>query len=160
MSEDKSIVVYRDVPDFPGYVAGTDGSVWSERNNAGKVSGEWKRLRPLISRKGYLLVTLRRNAKSFLMSIHKIVLLSFVGPRPDGMQCRHYPDRDPANNAIVNIAWGTRQQNEQDKADHQRLLLSRPVGRDKATGRFITRDDELSRAQQFGRELSPSPTRS
>lgn len=155
MSEVKSIVVYRDVPEFPGYMAGTDGSVWSERSNAGKLTGEWRQLRPLVNRKGYLLVTLRRSAKSFLMSIHKIVLLSFLGPRPEGMQCRHYPDRDPANNAIVNIAWGTRRQNDQDKAQHQKLLLSRPVAHDNKTGRFITRDAELSRAQLSALESSP-----
>jgi len=33
--------------------------------------------------------------------------------RPDGMECRHL-DGNPTNNALSNLAWGTRQQNIMD----------------------------------------------
>ena len=32
------------------------------------------------------------------------------------MECRHFPDRDPANNKLCNLSWGTRLQNVRDKA--------------------------------------------
>lgn len=158
MSEAKSIVKYRRIKGFPGYRVGDDGSVWSQLKviALGRPLGfvsvlgkEWIKLRHLIARKGYRQVTLRRDGESFQRAVHRLVLEAFIGLRPAGKECRHFPDRDPANNALANIAWGTRQQNEQDKAHHQKLRLSRPVARDKKTGRFITRDDELFQAQQF-----------
>ncbi len=48
------------------------------------------------------------------MKVHRLVLLAFVGPRPDGMECLHGPDPTKSNNAITNIRWGTRQENERE----------------------------------------------
>jgi hypothetical protein len=36
---------YRPVPGFPGYVIGSDGSVWSSRQNGRFRQGRWRRLR-------------------------------------------------------------------------------------------------------------------
>jgi hypothetical protein len=46
--------------------------------------------------------------------IHRLVLEAFVGPCPEGMECRHHPDRDPANNRLENLRWGTRTENVAD----------------------------------------------
>lgn len=53
--------------------------------------------------------------KGKVVRVHTLILLAFVGPPPDGMECRHFPDRDPTNNKIENLSWGTRQQNVDDK---------------------------------------------
>lgn len=47
--------------------------------------------------------------------LHRLVLEAFVGPCPEGMECRHYPDRDVTNNCVWNLRWGTRQENAEDK---------------------------------------------
>src|SRR5689334_9152154 len=128
MSEANSTVVYKDVPGFPGYRAGSDGSVWSRWKLValGRPNGfmsilgyTWVKLRPQVGRKGYLLLTLRRNRKSYGRWVHRIILEAFVGPRPPKHEACHFPDRNPANNAISNLAWGTRKQNELDKAIHR-----------------------------------------
>lgn len=50
--------------------------------------------------------------------VHRLVLEAFVGPCPPGMECRHFPDRDPGNNRLDNLQWGTHQENEEDKETH------------------------------------------
>lgn len=49
--------------------------------------------------------------------MHILVLTTFVGPCPSGMECRHI-DGNPANNHKDNLAWGTRSENSQDKLLH------------------------------------------
>ena len=49
--------------------------------------------------------------------VHHLVLESFVGPRPEGMICRHL-DGDPSNNKVENLAWGTYKENTADMNTH------------------------------------------
>lgn len=67
---------------------------------------------------GHLSIRLSRNmgGKGFL--IHRLVLLAFVGPCPDGMEACHYPDQNPANNRLENLRWDTRAGNEKDKIEN------------------------------------------
>jgi hypothetical protein len=34
------------------------------------------------------------------------------------MEARHFPDRDPSNNAVTNLSWATRKANFADKQIH------------------------------------------
>jgi len=43
--------------------------------------------------------------------------MAFVGPCPEGMECRHL-DGNPGNNNLENLAWGTREENMKDRVDH------------------------------------------
>jgi hypothetical protein len=56
------------------------------------------------------------SRKRFL--VHRLVLLAFVGPCPEGMECRHFPDRDVTNNNLDNLQWGTKEENAADKVIH------------------------------------------
>jgi hypothetical protein len=47
--------------------------------------------------------------------VHRLVLEAFVGPRPEGMEARHFPDHSHANNRLDNLSWGTKKQNAADK---------------------------------------------
>ena len=118
MSEVNSTVSYRDILGFPGYRVGDDGSVWSCRTFAGTIGSTWHRLTPRIDKDGYLVVTPCRNSKSFLKRVHHLVLEAFVGPRPTGKIARHFPDRNPANNAISNLQWATHKENQADRVIH------------------------------------------
>lgn len=59
---------------------------------------------------GYLYVGLGQNGKRL---VHRLVLESFVGPCPDGMECCHN-DGDRTNNRVDNLRWDTRYGNCQD----------------------------------------------
>lgn len=127
MSEVISTVEYRPIQGFQGYYIGNDGSVWSTRIMRGYIdgviaAGPWKRCslhrRPYGNR--YAMVCLRAipGGRVSCRYVHRLVLEAFVGPCPEGMECRHFPDRDTANNHLGNVSWGTRQQNMADKKIH------------------------------------------
>lgn len=47
-------------------------------------------------------------------TVHILVLEAFVGPRPEGMLGLHGDD-DPLNNKLVNLRWGTHEDNQVDR---------------------------------------------
>jgi hypothetical protein len=107
-------VRFKDAVGFPGYCVGDDGSVWSHRKG-----GLWKRLNPYVSNQhGHLMVDLYAGSKRYRMLVHRLVLLIFVGPCPDGMEACHFPDRDPSNNRLMNLRWDTGPANSQDAIAH------------------------------------------
>lgn len=118
MNEFSPDVTYRDVPEYPGYRAGTDGSVWScwRKGPNTILTNNWRKLVQSVGDKmGYLSVTLCRLGKREFHMVHTIILKTFVGPRPLGMVARHFPDRDPTNCALSNLMWGTHEENMADR---------------------------------------------
>jgi|SRR6267142_3080400 len=73
-------------------------------------------LRPLG--KQHQIVGLWKRKKHHSKSLHVLVLEAFVGKCPHGYVCRHFPDANPTNNRLINLAWGTRSENENDKIVH------------------------------------------
>ena len=128
MPEFDSTVEYREIPDFPGYRVGNDGSIWSCLNRTstfGSWGGSrsiqtntWRRRIPKVSRKGYLSIGLCKNGRMYHRPIHRLVLLAFVGLPLSGQESRHFPDRSPANNSLANLSWGTVQDNQNDRKTH------------------------------------------
>ena len=55
------------------------------------------------------------RAKGFY--VHNLVLLAFVGPRPDGLVTRHL-NGNPSDNRLSNLAYGTYSENQQDSIQH------------------------------------------
>lgn len=114
---------YRSIDGDKGYRVGSDGTVWSclvkiSLGNKGskQIAGEtWRQLKLLVSRDGHLYVMIRGRKRK----VHQLVLEAFVGPRPPGMEARHFPDRDPTNNRVENLSWGTHQQNIHDQRVHE-----------------------------------------
>lgn len=124
-----AMVVYADIPGFPGYQIGTDGSVWSNWQRRGLGSGRgstfvqgetWHRLKTRADRDGYLDVRLCRDGRKHLPKIHQLILLSFVGPCPPGQQARHL-DGNKSNNDLTNLCWGTSTENNADRKRHGTL---------------------------------------
>lgn len=75
-------------------------------------------LKPILQPSGHLHVGLSKAGRRINLRIHRLVLEAFVGPCPEGMECRHFPDRDPANNNLENLSWGTHQENRDDMVYH------------------------------------------
>lgn len=53
----------------------------------------------------------------FCCSIHRLVLETFIGPCPDGMECCHN-NGDPVDNRLGNLRWDTHFNNVQDSIKH------------------------------------------
>lgn len=62
---------------------------------------------------GHFTVALRVNRVRQTFLVHHLVLLAFIGPRPDGMEGCHWDD-NPANNHLANLRWDTRSANVRD----------------------------------------------
>lgn len=67
-------------------------------------------LRPRPDRKGYLRVALHTGGARTDASIHRLVLLAFVGPG-DGLEGNHLSG-DKADNSLANLEWATPLENE------------------------------------------------
>jgi hypothetical protein len=62
---------------------------------------------------GYPTVTLSKNSIHEHRRIHRLMLLAFAGPCPDGMEGCHIND-SRTDNRLENLRWGTRSDNMQD----------------------------------------------
>lgn len=73
---------------------------------------------------GYPCVQLYAGTKKSMKrrNVCVLVLEAFVGPRPPGMECRHYPSRNRTDSRLVNLRWGTSSQNRQDSREHGTLF--------------------------------------
>ena len=109
-------IEYRDIPGFPGYRIGSDGSVWSIWMRNGRLSacGELRRMKSRISRCYHSIGLLDRERRRQKFPVHILVLTVFVGPRPEGMWGLHRDD-DKTNNHLSNLYWGTPKQNAADR---------------------------------------------
>ena len=72
---------------------------------------------------GHLYVNLCKNSIVTRFFVHTLVLTAFVGKRPKGLECRHYPDRDPGNNKIQNLQWSDHFTNLSDREEQGTALL-------------------------------------
>jgi hypothetical protein len=123
MAISKSTVSYLPIPGFPGYCVGDDGTIWSSNVESlldGIVSEDgtqWRLMRPHHLKKGYRIITLKRNGQEFKKLVHRLVLEAFAGPCPDGMEACHN-DGNLLNNMESNLRWDTRSANHLDKRAH------------------------------------------
>lgn len=104
---------WRAVPGHPGYEVSDLGRVRSYRNRQGHPTPTPRLLSPAIVQ-GYRHIKLGRSRQT---KVHLLVLEAFVGPRPDGMLCRHL-DGNPLNNRLSNLRWGTPEENYADRHLH------------------------------------------
>jgi hypothetical protein len=115
-------IEYRDVPGFPGYRVGDDGSVWFAWRTcrAGRrLTDRWKPMKIATHWKGYLCINLTpaEGGKYRTFRVHRLVLEAFVGPCPDGMECRHL-NGIKGDCRLENLCWGTPDENRDDIRRH------------------------------------------
>lgn len=116
--------IWKDIEGFEGlYQVSNLGRVKSVRRVIMRRNGQpqtvRERIRTLVPNKfGHLAVALYKDGAETPYLVHVLVLTAFHGKPPEGMECRHYPDRNPANNRIDNLRWGTRQENQLDRNIH------------------------------------------
>lgn len=112
------------VPGYPGYEVSDQGSVRSLDREVQSRWGTPKVLKGKVlaqSQVGgsgptgrYHACTLFREGKRRSVTVHVLMLETFVGPRPEAMHGCHRDD-DPNNNRLENLYWGTPSENVFDK---------------------------------------------
>lgn len=134
--------VYENIPAFPGYRVGSDGTVWScwqrsyrkgQQGPSWVQSTLWRRLATSQHSSGHLRVSLTKDSKKSYRQVHRLVLEVFVGPCPEGMEACHFPDRDPTNNHLANLRWDTQEANHTDRKFHGTILRGTQVKSAKLT---------------------------
>lgn len=117
--------IWKDVVGYEGlYQVSNLGRVWScpkkVRGKQGcvrRLSGKF--INGIGTRKdGRVYISLWRNNVGRARFLHHLVLEAFVGPRPRGMECCHYPDRSSSNCRLDNLRWDTSENNKKDQLLH------------------------------------------
>jgi len=70
-----------------------------------------KILNPSKDKRGYLILSLYKDGKSYPKKIHRLVLQAFV-PNPEDKPCCNHKDGDKNNNHVNNLEWVTYKENE------------------------------------------------
>jgi NUMOD4 motif/HNH endonuclease len=70
-------------------------------------------LKPVPTLDGHLSVSLFKDGKMRNRLVHQLVLVAFIGPRPDGLISLHWDD-DKRNNRLSNLRYGTYSENSRD----------------------------------------------
>lgn len=84
--------------------------------NGGIVAGWTQLVRPGYARQ---CVALRKGGKTCIKKVHRVILETFVGPCPDGMEALH-DNGNALDNRLGNLRWGTHLQNVDDCVKHGR----------------------------------------
>lgn len=104
---------YREIPGYPGYYAGYDGTIYSTKSD--------KCLTPMISEKGYLQVTLMTtNHKQHSKRVNRLVAMSWL-PNPDNKPEVHHKNENKVDNSVENLAWVTSLENNNAGTHNQRI---------------------------------------
>ena len=122
------------IPGFRGYYAAEDGTLWSRLTQIGRkgrksprlIGDEWKKLKTPRGPR-YQVAGLFRDGKPKSFGVHQVILLTFEGPCPDGLQARHL-NGDETDNRRVNLKWGTPKENGEDRVRHGTALRGRENG--------------------------------
>lgn len=110
------------IPDVSGYEASSLGRIRSLDRVVHYRNGQVRNYRGRILKSvvhpqtGYLQVGIG-NRRSAL--VHRLVLFAFVGPAPEGMECRHL-NGNRTDARLQNLTWGTAGENSLDKVRHGR----------------------------------------
>lgn len=100
------------IPGFPNYYLSLAGKVYSSFR--GRV------IKTEIDRDGYPIQAMQVGGKQCQRRIHRLMLLTFVGPCPNGLEVLHIDD-DKTNNDLSNLKYGTRSENMSTVDNSRRL---------------------------------------
>ncbi|MFM7012619.1 MAG: HNH endonuclease signature motif containing protein [Betaproteobacteria bacterium] len=86
-------------------------------SDCGKVFKEGKERKVCLDTKGYYGCNLPVNGRYGTRKVHQMVLETFVGPKPEGMQTRHL-NGVRTDNRLENLKWGdcSREHRRQEKS--------------------------------------------
>jgi hypothetical protein len=112
-----------------------------------------KILSPTINKKhGYSQICLYKNKEpKRTFRLHRLVLEAFVGLRPSKTEGTHR-DGDKSNNALLNLAWRTHAENENDKYKHGTTIHGERNHQAKLTEESVKKIRELHSSGQFSQK--------
>lgn len=101
------------IPEYPQYHISRDGKLFSLKRGAGK----WRQLHTAVDVHGYEKCQISKNGRSKYTTIHSLMAVAYLGPRPEKYQVCHN-DGNRLNNIIENLRYDTVKNNHADKIKH------------------------------------------
>lgn len=119
--------IWKEVPEYPMYEVSSLGRVRSWKKANGKyrpyIRAKTPKLRKLfVNPSGYCVVALCKEGIIKLFRVHTLVLFTFIGERPKGMEAAHLNGKKK-DNRLDNLAWVTHKENSRHKKWHGTLLF-------------------------------------
>ncbi len=115
--------LWQPVPGWEGlYEASDQGRIKSLDRPVRCMGGKFRTypgsvLKTVSDKDGYQAVTLSKENRRTSRSVHRLVLETFVGPRPEGTECCHLNGLR-GDNRRQNLKWDTHTNNCADKVEH------------------------------------------
>lgn len=141
---------WRDIPGYEGYYqASSFGRVRGVDRIRVHSSGKRSVVRGKVLGLGYATKMRYPTARlswcgvSKTYTVHNLVLLTFVGPRPEGMPHIRHLDGDATNCRLDNLAYGTVKENARDRWKHAAQRKSR-------TGERCSKGHDLTESETWG----------
>lgn len=124
---------WKQIPGHPGYYASNTGRLK-------RVLGGVERIihSHATTKYGHQQATLRIGNQRCWRYVHRLVLETFVGPCPDGMEACH-GDGNPLNNRVENLRWDTRINNFADRDRHGNTPRGTRSGMSKLNDDLVSR---------------------
>jgi hypothetical protein len=126
---------WRVVPDFPCYEVSNQGRIRRTHTGKGRLMTKPRLRQPRVHIPhkqcpdvAYHWIDLWYQNRQHPIAVHHLVLIAFVGPRPNSSECRHL-DGNGLNNHVGNLAWGTARQNYEDRVAMGRQRLPPQPGK-------------------------------
>lgn len=111
-----SVESWKEIPGFPDYEISTFGKY--RRVRRGKSNNSIPRvLKPNVVRK-YAKLALYKDGRFKSVSLHRTVLLTFVGEPPTAAHVGAHNDGNTRNNRLDNLRWATSKENAADRILH------------------------------------------
>lgn len=128
---------WKAIPGYEGFYSVSNlGRVRAEQR---QVTGKMSSIRTLpqklmtpTNNDGYLQIRLSRNKSSICRKVHVLVMMAFIGPRPDGMDVAH-KNGIRNDNRLENLRYDTKTGNCADKKLHGTQQYGRQVSTSKLT---------------------------
>lgn len=155
--------IWKDINGFEGlYQVSNFGNIKSlpklvKGSRRGGYMTKEKILKPQYGSNGrtYTHVCLRKNGKTFIKEIHRIVAQHFI-PNPNNLPQVNHKDENPANNAVENLEWcdgfynhnygtikeRTKATKEKNKSDRKGLLTKIERNSNNAPKRVVQKDKQ------------------
>lgn len=120
--------VWKDVPGYGGHYEAsslgrirTKQRVVSKGHRTGRIVSQTYKPRLLTQKPagkyGYVIVHIGVGGVKYGVGVHRLVLLAFVGPQPEGMECCHN-NGIAWDNRVENLRWDTHFNNNGDRKKH------------------------------------------
>ena len=151
--KEMSLENWKDIPEWEGWYQVSDqGRVRSVDRNVHYPDGSVRRFKGRllsirVGKVGYPAVDLCRQSRRKTYTVHSLIMLAFVGSRPEDMQVRHL-DGDKDNCRLSNLQYGTPLENIMDRNVHD-TVGRRVLRSDGKTYRMVKQaceDNGVSRA--------------